>query len=104
MNRIADATPATRYTPPPRPYPCHLPPLEYPGHYEVRRMSGNGGICWYKQWVNVSGLTGIEDGEWELYFGPCASATGTNGRCRWKTPWARPTADPINPCHPCPAT
>ena len=55
---LADATPATRYTPSPRPYPCHLPPLEYPGHYEVRRMSRNGGIRWYKQWVNLSQMVG----------------------------------------------
>jgi hypothetical protein len=27
-----------------RPYPPRLPPMEYPGHYEVRRVSRNGGI------------------------------------------------------------
>ena len=75
---LDDATPASRYTPSPRPYPRQLPPLEYPGHYEVRRVSRNGGIRWHKQWVNVSqtlgeevvGLTEIDDGEWDLYFGP----------------------------------
>ena len=54
------------------------PPLEYPGHYEVRRVSRNGGIRWHKQWVNVSqtlgeeyvGLVEIDDGEWDVYFGP----------------------------------
>jgi putative transposase len=53
-------------------------PLEYPGHYEVRRMSRNGGIRWHKQWVNVSqtlgeefvGFLEIDDGEWDVYFGP----------------------------------
>ena len=67
-----------RYTPSPRPYPAQLPPLEYPGHYEVRRVSRNGGIRWHKQWVNVSqtlgeeyvGFVEIDDGEWDVYFGP----------------------------------
>jgi len=44
----------------------------------VRRGSRNGGIRWHKQWVNVSqplgeeyvGLSEIDDGEWDLYFGP----------------------------------
>ncbi len=75
---LADATPATCYTPSPQPYLQRLPPLEYPGHYEVRRVSRNGGIRWHKQWVNVSqtlgeevvGLTEIDDGEWDLYLGP----------------------------------
>ena len=66
------------YTPSPRPYPARLPPLEYPGHYEVRRVSHNGGIRWHKQWVNVSqtlggeyiGFVEIDDGEWDVYFGP----------------------------------
>lgn len=48
------------------------------GHHELRRVSRNDGIRWHKQWVNVSqtlgeevvGLTEIEDGEWDLYFGP----------------------------------
>ena len=75
---LADATPASVYTPSPRPYPARLPPLAYPAHYEVRRVSTNGGIRWHKQWVNVSqtlggeliGLTEIDDGEWDVYFGP----------------------------------
>jgi transposase InsO family protein len=75
---LGDATPASCYTPSPRPYPAHLPPLEYPGHYEVRRVSRNGGIRWHKQWVNVSqtlgeefiGFVEIDDGEWDVYFGP----------------------------------
>jgi putative transposase len=75
---LADATPASAYQPSVRPYPVRLPPLEYPSHFEVRRVSRNGGIRWHKRWVNVShvlgeevvGLTEIDDGEWDLYFGP----------------------------------
>jgi putative transposase len=75
---LADATPASVYTPSPRPSPARLPPLEFPGHYEVRRVSRNGGIRWHKQWVNVSqtlgeeyvGFVEVDDGEWDVYFGP----------------------------------
>lgn len=75
---LGDATPASVYTASPRPYPRRLPPLEYPGHYEVRRVSHNGGIRWHCTWVNVSqtlggqviGLVEIDDGEWDAYFGP----------------------------------
>lgn len=75
---LADATPASAYTPSPRPYPSRLTPLEYPGHYELRRVSYNGGIRWHSRWVNVSQTLGgevlgfgeIDDGEWDVYFGP----------------------------------
>lgn len=58
--------------------PTRLPSLEYPGHYAVRRVSANGGIRWGARWVNVThtlggedvGLVEIDDGEWDLYFGP----------------------------------
>jgi transposase InsO family protein len=75
---LDDATPASHYTPSPRPYPRRLPALEYPGYYELRRVSHNGGIRWHSTWVNVSqtlggewiGLVEIDDGEWDVYFGP----------------------------------
>lgn len=75
---LADATPASVYRPSPRPYPRRLPALTYPAHYEVRRVSHNGGIRWQSAWVNVSqtlggeeiGLIEIDDGEWDVYFGP----------------------------------
>jgi transposase InsO family protein len=75
---LGDATPAAHYAPSPRPYPRRLPPLAYPAHFEVRRVSRNGGIRWHSRWVNVSqtlggewiGLTEIDDGEWDVYFGP----------------------------------
>ena len=74
---LHDATPASVYERSPRPYPNTLPPMEYPAHYEVRFVSGNGGIRWHNGWVNVShvlagqdiGFTEIDDGEWDVYFG-----------------------------------
>src|SRR6059036_2947514 len=71
-------TPASCYTPSPRPMPDRLPPLEYPDRLEVRYVSANGGIRWNSRWVNVSivcvgeyvGLEEIDDGIWNVYFGP----------------------------------
>jgi transposase InsO family protein len=75
---LGDATPASVYAASPRPYSGRLAALEYPGHDEVRRVSHNGGIRWHSTWVNVSetlggeviGLVAIDDGEWDVHFGP----------------------------------
>jgi len=72
------ATPASLYVPSSREMPNRLPPLEYPDRFEVRYVSYNGGIRWNKGWVNVSitcageyvGLEEIDDGVWNVYFGP----------------------------------
>lgn len=71
-------TPASYYQPSPRPMPDRLPPLEYPDRFEKRYVSYNGGIRWRRNWVNVSitcageyvGLEEIDDGVWNVYFGP----------------------------------
>jgi putative transposase len=71
-------TPASYYTASPREMPTKLPPLEYPDRFEVRYVSANGGIRWSNGWVNVSstcigeyvGLEEIDDGVWNVYFGP----------------------------------
>src|SRR5262245_1938901 len=71
-------TPASVYQPSPRPFPQKLLPLEYPAHFETRYVSFNGGIRWNGDWVNVSitcageyvGLEEIDDGIWNVYFGP----------------------------------
>lgn len=69
--------PADLYRPSPRAFPSVLPTIEYPGHYEVRRVSRNGGIRWKTGWLSVShplideyvGLEEVDDGVWSLYFG-----------------------------------
>ena len=43
---LADASPATRYTPSPRPFPLRLPDLEYPLAWPVRRVSTTGHLSW----------------------------------------------------------
>ena len=71
-------TPASVYTLSTRPMPDKLPPLEYPDRFEKRLVSNNGGIRWNHRWVNVSvccakeyvGLEEIDDGVWNVYFGP----------------------------------
>lgn len=71
-------TPASCYRPSTREMPSTLPPLEYPDRYEVRYVSANGGIRWNRDWVNVStvcvgeyiGLEEIDNGIWNVYFGP----------------------------------
>jgi putative transposase len=71
-------TPAACYVPSARAMPATVPPLEYPDRFEVRYVSANGGIRWNRRWVNVStvcigeyvGLEEIDDGIWNVYFGP----------------------------------
>lgn len=71
-------TPADRYECSSRPMPDRLPPLEYPDRFEVRYVSANGGIRWNNEHVPVSitcvgeyvGLEEIDDGIWDVYFGP----------------------------------
>jgi putative transposase len=68
--------PAKLYEPSPRRFPDRLAAPEYPGHFEVRRVSRNGGIRWKKDWLNVSstlieediGLVEVADGIWSVYF------------------------------------
>jgi putative transposase len=70
--------PASVYTPSLRNLPKRVPPIEYPGHFEVRLVSRNSGIRWRKHWVCVThtlggeyvGLEEIDDGIWDVYFGP----------------------------------
>ena len=69
--------PASAYEPSTRPFPKKLKTPEYPAHFEVRKVSTNGGVRWYSTWVNVSHLLGreyigleeIADGIWVIYFG-----------------------------------
>src|SRR2546428_143025 len=51
---LGQPLPASLYQAPRRPSPAALLPITYPGHYEVGRVSRNGGIRWGSRWVNVS--------------------------------------------------
>ena len=71
-------TPAQVYRPSPRAYPSRLPPLEYPGYFEIRRVSPNGCLNFKRKALFIGealkgqkvGLEEIEDGIWSFYFGP----------------------------------
>lgn len=59
-----------------RPYPKRVPPVEYPGHYEVRSVRTDGRIKWRGEFHFISevlvgekvGLVEIDDGVWSLSF------------------------------------
>lgn len=71
-------TPSSIYQFSSKAVPSKLPPIEYPAHYEVRRVSKNSGIRWHHKRVCVShilageyvGLEAIDDGVWDVYYGP----------------------------------
>ena len=74
--------PASVYTPSRRPLPERLPPVEYPGHLEVRRVSSAGCVTWRGAPVFISetlsgewvGLEEVDDGVWTLFFATVALA------------------------------
>ena len=73
---LGQRTPAELYEPSPRAYPQRTPEVDYPGHYEVRRVRSDGRIKWQGQFLYVSealigervGLEEVDDGIWSLHF------------------------------------
>jgi putative transposase len=73
---LDDDTPASRWQPSPRPYPERIAPPEYPGHFEVRKVSGAGtfrlhsGQHFLSQALNHEyvGFEEIEDGLWNIVY------------------------------------
>ena len=73
---LDDETPASVFECSPRPYPETLQASEYPGHFEVRKVSTNGGIRWDSNWINIGtafsnefiGLEPIGPSLWEIYL------------------------------------
>jgi transposase InsO family protein len=74
--------PASCYVASPRGLPSRLPPIDYAGHMEVRRVDHNGSISWKNRAVFVAtALAGqpvafeeIDDGLWTLHFATVALA------------------------------
>ena len=62
--------------PSPRSLPARVPPVEYPGHWEIRRVSTIGQVSWRHQALFLSGaLAGedvafeeVDEGLWTVYF------------------------------------
>lgn len=71
-----DETPASRWTPSPRPYPERIAPPEYPGHFEVRKVRGAGtfrlhsGQPFLSQALNPEyiGFEEIADSLWNVVY------------------------------------
>lgn len=75
---LGQKPPGSVYPPSPRRLPRRIVPPTYPAHYELRKVSTNGGIRWDTNWMNVSHLLGgkyigleeISPDIWTVYFGP----------------------------------
>jgi transposase InsO family protein len=73
---LGQSRPAELYRPSPRPFPETEPKPEYPAHYEVRRVSRNGGIRWKGEWLNVGhslieenvGMEEVDTGVWSVFY------------------------------------
>ena len=69
-------TPASVYEASPRPYPAHLPEVEYPDSMEVRTVKAHGHFRWKKHdvflsealWGEPIGLMPVDDGLYRIYF------------------------------------
>jgi transposase InsO family protein len=69
-------TPSSRYHTSPRPFPEHLPPLEYPGHFLVKRITNAGTFRFQHKLLFIAnalkqhhiGLEETDDGIWSIYF------------------------------------
>jgi transposase InsO family protein len=76
-------TPASCYTPSPRPYPKRLPPFEYPPHCDVREVYRNGCIKWRGIAISITTVLAGESvaleehrpSEFTLRFGPLILGT-----------------------------
>jgi putative transposase len=74
--------PASLYHASPRPLPARLPPVEYPGHFEVHRVYGNGCLSWRNHLLFLSdafigedvGFEEIDTGLWTVHFATVAVA------------------------------
>ena len=73
---LDDQPPASCYAPARRSLPGRVPPVDYPGHMEVRFVSSNGCISWKSAPLFVASplagehiaLEEVDDGWWTLYF------------------------------------
>ena len=69
--------PGAAYVASPRAYPEKLPPLEYPGHFLVKRVTNAGTFRFKHKLLFIAnalkqhhiGLEEIDDGIWSIYFG-----------------------------------
>ena len=105
---LGQETPASAYRASPRKLPRELPRIEYPGHFEIRLVSRNSGIRWKRHWVCVThtlggeyvGLEEVDDGLWDVYFGPVKLGRMDERKLRiedHKGRWVRKKVLPMSP-------
>ena len=75
---LANGTPAARYQASPRTLPPQLPPFDYAGHFDVRRVGSNGCVVWHQEPIFLTkalathavGFEETADGLWTIHVGP----------------------------------
>ena len=80
---LKQETPASQYATSPRPYPERLPPLEYPGHYLVKKITTGGTFRFHDRLLYLAnsmvdqhvGLEETDDGIWAIHFNTILLAT-----------------------------
>lgn len=80
---LGQKTPESCYQPSPRPYPDRLPPLEYPGHFLVKKITTGGTFRFRNRLLYLAnamvdqpiGLEETEDGVWSIWFNTVLLAT-----------------------------
>src|SRR5439155_23692255 len=73
---LTGATPLSRYRTSPRLYTGTLPPIEYPGHFIVKRITDAGTFRFKKRLLFIAnalkqhtiGLEEVDDGIWSIHF------------------------------------
>lgn len=73
---LAGDYPSMIYKPSSKSYPSKIPKVEYPAHFEKRRVTTNNCFCWRHHWVPIGtilvheyiGLEEVMDGIWAVYF------------------------------------
>lgn len=74
--RLRGHTPPSRYRPSPRSYDARLPPIEYPGHFLVKRLTNAGTFRFKHRLLFIAhalaphtiGREKVDDGIWSIYF------------------------------------
>jgi transposase InsO family protein len=73
---LHDEVPSRWYVRSRRAFPTRLPPVDYPGHWDVRRVSPIGQVSWRGRQLHLTevlagepvGFEEVDDGIWMLYF------------------------------------
>ena len=96
---LGQAVPASQYQRSARSLPRRLPPLDYPGHAEIRRVDQNGYVSWQGAPLFVSAALArepiafeeVDDGIWTVHFATLALA-----RYDERSHTLHPITSPIN--------